>query len=167
MTSIEISPIEVRIGKQELTPSKALFRDNHLIFETVSIGKEFLSLPFDSFEMKWRMSMRKQETPLIISALIFFFFSLLSRFVHTNDPLLRYIVGFLFFIYFLGFFVVMPPVGFIVGFIWVFLLLTYLKNKELILQTKTGEIRISGDKHVLKNLETEINRRKSGEYSSS
>ncbi len=45
----------------------------------------------------------------------------------------------------------MPPVGFIVGFIWMLLVMMYIKNEELILLTKTGEIRISGDKHILKN----------------
>ncbi len=166
MTS-EISPIEVRLDKQEVTPSNALFRDSYLYFEAVPVGKEFLSLPLDSFETKWARSMRKHEISLIISAIIFFLFSLLARFVHPNDPLLRNIYAFFFFIYFLGFFIVFPWIGFIVGFTWVFLLLTFIKNKELILQTKTGEIRISGDKHILKNLETEINRRKSGEYGSS
>lgn len=165
MTS-EISPIEVRASKRETTPSKALFKNNFLIFEAVSAGKEYLTLPLYSFETTWGRSMKKQEMPIIISGAVFFFFSLLSRYVHTNDTLLRNIVGFLFFIYFLGFFVVIPPVGFIVGFTWVFLLLTFIKNKEFILLTKTGDIRISGEKHILKNLETEINKRKCGEYSS-
>ncbi len=95
MTS-EICPIEVRLDKQEGTPSKALFKDNFLIFEAIPVGKEYLSLPVHSFETKWGRSMKKQETPLIISALIFFFFSLLALFVQTNDPLLRSIGGFYF-----------------------------------------------------------------------
>jgi hypothetical protein len=164
--SAEINLIEVRMGKQESTPSKALFRDNSLIIEAVPVGKEYLSLPLDSFETKLGRSMKQQEMPLIISSIIFFFFSLLARFVHTNDPLLKNIYVFFFFIYFLGFFIVFPWIGFIVGFTWVFLLLAFIKNRELILLTKIGEIRISGDKHILKNLETEINRRKSGEHRS-
>lgn len=163
--STEISPVEVRINKHEATASKALFRDNYLIFEAFPLGKEYLSFPLDSFETTWRRSLKKQEIPLITSAIIFFFFSFLWRYVHTNDPIFRHIVGFLFVIYFLVFFVVMPPAGFIAGFTWVFLLLTYIKNKEIILLTRKGEFRISGEKHILKTLETEINRRKS-EYRS-
>ncbi len=171
--TLEIGTVEVRIGKQEATPSKALFRDNHLIFEAIPVGKEFLSLPIDSIETKWGRSMRKHETPLIISTVIFFFFSMLiycnnniycNNYVQDN-ALLKNIIGFLFFIYFLGFFIVFPWIGFIVGFTWVFLLLTYIKNKELILLTNKGEIRISGKKDILKNLEVEIKRRKS-EYGS-
>jgi hypothetical protein len=38
--STEISQIEARIGNHEESTSKALFRDNYLIFEAVPVGKE-------------------------------------------------------------------------------------------------------------------------------
>jgi len=86
--STEISPIEARIGKHGETTSKALFRDNALIFEAIPVGKEFLSLPLYSFEKRWGKSMKKQEMPLIISIVIFFFFNFLWSYVqHTNNPI--------------------------------------------------------------------------------